>query len=288
MKHNLTLLLLMAATMILTACRSTDKAARHNATTTTTTGSTTTHTAALAVSEAKAIERQRLTQNALTAKVRATISLKGKELSAGGSLKMKRDAVIQLSLNAPLLGMEVFRLEFTPNDVLVVDRIHKEYVRAAYNEVGFLRQAALDFYSLQALFWNELFIPGERTPAGQEQRFSLSSHDGTATLTLADTPRLKYAFRTTDRHYIDRVTVSAHNAADRGRFCWTYANFTAVAGRSFPTTMKMSLTDTGHNMGLDLSLSRLGTDADWETQTKLSSKYTRRPVDEVLARIGNL
>lgn len=81
----------------------------------------------------------------------------GKQISCGGSLKMKRDDVIQLSLT--FLGFEVGRLEFTPKDGLVVDRIHKQYSRASYAEVDFLRQAGLDFYTLQSLFWSKSSPP---------------------------------------------------------------------------------------------------------------------------------
>ena len=42
-----------------------------------------------------------------------------------------------------------------------MDRINKQYLRASYEQVDFLRNSGLNFYSLQALFWNELFQPGQ-------------------------------------------------------------------------------------------------------------------------------
>ena len=38
--------------------------------------------------------------------------------------------------------------------------MHKQYVKATYNDLAFLKNNGLNFYSLQALFWNELFLPG--------------------------------------------------------------------------------------------------------------------------------
>ena len=69
------------------------------------------------------------TAQCVTAKINMDVDADGKQISCGGSLKMKRDDVIQLSLT--FLGFEVGRLEFTPKDVLVVDRIHKQYSRAS-------------------------------------------------------------------------------------------------------------------------------------------------------------
>ena len=73
---------------------------------------------------------------------------------------MKKDDVIRIRLVA--LGiMEVGRLEFTKDYVLIQDKFHKKYVQEDYNKVSFLKDNGLDFYALQALLWNQLYIPGK-------------------------------------------------------------------------------------------------------------------------------
>lgn len=80
------------------------------------------------------------------------------DLTLTGNLKMKRDDVIRLQLMA--FGfVEAGRLEFTKDYVLIMDRINKQYLKVPYNQLDFLRNSGLNFYSLQALFWNELFQP---------------------------------------------------------------------------------------------------------------------------------
>ena len=74
-----------------------------------------------------------------------------KDVTVPGSLHMRKDEVIRIQLFIPLLGTEVGRLEFTPDYVLVIDRLHKEYIKAGYSEVDFLQQQGITFYSLQAL-----------------------------------------------------------------------------------------------------------------------------------------
>lgn len=75
---------------------------------------------------------------------------------------MRKDEVIRLQLLIPLLRSEVGRIEFTKDYVLFIDRMHKQYVKANYTDVAFLKNNGINFYSLQALFWNQLFIPGEQ------------------------------------------------------------------------------------------------------------------------------
>ena len=51
--------------------------------------------------------------------------------------------------------MEAARLEFTPNEVLLIDRINRQYVKAKYEDVPFLKKHNLNFQSLQQRFWDE-------------------------------------------------------------------------------------------------------------------------------------
>ena len=136
MKHAY--LLLLAAVMLLTfsACRSTkglDRTKGHVSGTTVSGTSSTAHADANAVATAlvKEITAQPLAPSCLTAKVKVDLEGMGKSISVNGQLRMKRDDVVQLSLT--FLGMEVGRMEFTPQDVLIIDRMNKQYVRAAYS-----------------------------------------------------------------------------------------------------------------------------------------------------------
>ncbi len=79
---------------------------------------------------------------------------------------MRKDEVIRIQLFIPILGTEVGSLEFTPDYVLIIDRLHKEYIKADYTQVDFLKKQGINFYSLQALFWNQLLLPGQRVCEG--------------------------------------------------------------------------------------------------------------------------
>ena len=103
----------------------------------------------------------------ITSKIRFQVQIGNQDLSLTGNLKMKRDDVIRLQLMA--FGfVEAARLEFTKDYVLLMDRINKQYLRASYEQVDFLRNSGLNFYSLQALFWNELFQPGQAQRTSRE------------------------------------------------------------------------------------------------------------------------
>lgn len=240
-----------------------------------------------ALETTKRVANLKLTTSGLTAttKVRLT-GIGGKELSVNGKLQMLRNKVVRISLR--FLGMEVGLMEFTPSNVLVIDRMNKQYVRAAYTDVSFLRQASLDFYSLQALFWNELFLPGEhQLQAADLHRFSVSSETNQTVLQPTNTPRLTYRFFTDpSNETIHRLQVKSTNKADRGEFAFNYDSFERFSGRPFPTDLQMAVTGTGKkDITLSLNLSSLKATTDIEPSTTVSSKYTQRSVQEVLGKL---
>jgi hypothetical protein len=96
-----------------------------------------------------------------------------KKISVPASLHMRKDDVIRIQLFVPIIGTEVGRLEFTKDYVLIIDRLHKQYIKADYSKIDFLQNRGVGFYVLQALFWNQLFIPGTKK-VGEEQ---LSQYD---------------------------------------------------------------------------------------------------------------
>ena len=108
---------------------------------------------------------QQVTDNAqharfITSKIKFSVEVGNQQMTLTGNLKMKRDDVIRLQLMA--FGfVEAGRLEFTPEYVMIIDRINKQYLKVPYSHLDFLRNSNIDFYVLQSLFWNELFQPGK-------------------------------------------------------------------------------------------------------------------------------
>lgn len=98
---------------------------------------------------------------AVSGKVALTLNMEGqKDTKVSATLRLKRGESIQLYV-APLLGIEVARLEITPEGLLAVDRLNKRYVKVSFEELSRLANTELSFNVLQFLFLNELFLPGK-------------------------------------------------------------------------------------------------------------------------------
>lgn len=97
----------------------------------------------------------------VTGKVALNLDMgdKGKA-KVNATVRIRKGEVIQFSV-APLLGIEVARMEITPEGLLLIDRMNKRYVEVSYAMLSGLANMELSFGVLQSLFLNELFLPGK-------------------------------------------------------------------------------------------------------------------------------
>ena len=273
-RHIQHILFLLAGTLLLASCHSAKQA-----------GSGQTSTANESAYKQRVISNSQ-TAGAITAKIKAHASMGTQGVTLGGSLRMKRNDVIQLSLSFMGL-MEVGRLEFTRDNVLFIDRIHQRYARVSYSQIDFLSAADLDFYALQAIFWNEIFVPGSPDIAQVLSRFTLASSGDHTLLSLTSAPKLDYAFLTqTKTAQLTRTSVHSKNVSNADNLECIYGNFVKLGGKSFPTTLNVKF-NSRKPLSLDLTLSSLNNASDWTTRTSVSSKYKEMDANKLLENIMN-
>ena len=221
----------------------------------------------------------------ITSKVKFTMKVGTQEMTLTGNLKMKRDDVIRLQLMA--FGfVEAGRLEFTSEYILVMDRINKLYMMVPYAELAFLRASGLNFYSLQALFWNELFLPGESKVTDEGlKNFETIPVDNDFVIRL-DKDQMSYSWLAEQ----DQALIKMANVLHKDRFDgntqlnWNYSDFENVGKKQFPTRIHVTLTSPKKEVSLGIKLNYIGHESDWESRTVIPGKYKKVTVDEILRR----
>lgn len=220
----------------------------------------------------------------IVAKTEVNLQMGQKEVSLNGTLRMKRDDVVQLSLT--FFGIEMARLEFTPEYVLIIDRSNKRFLRADYKDVGFLAQTGVDFYTLQALFWNELFVPGEKNAAQQPDVFLSRTVGPETVLLLSHLPYLNYEFRTqSDLCQLTQTTVSPKSGSHS--VSCHYANFQPLEQNHFPRQIRFTFSGDQH-FGLTLNFARVNCGDTFNTRTEVSSRYKAFSAEEFFGMLSKL
>ena len=225
--------------------------------------------------------------DALTAKMALAIDMKNKGVTkVNGTLRIKKGEVIQLSI-APLLGIEVARAEISPDGVLVIDRMNKRYVEVSFAEVKALANADLDFHTLQALFLNELFLPGKDDLTSRDaSSFRVAVEPDGVALDVKKAKRFSYQFLTqASDALLKESCIGLKDTPYRLR--WEYAAFRPLGAKSFPTEMQVSFEGAKKPVKAVFALSRLSTNADWETRTEVSKRYEKVELEDILKLLLN-
>ena len=226
-----------------------------------------------------------LKDGTVTSKLNLDLVVGGKSLSVGGSCNLKRDEVIQLSLVA--MGfMEVGRLEFTPQYMMMVNRFQREYVKVEYADVPYLQQAGVDFYTLQALFWSDVFVPGKKGQ-WEEGDFSIEKNQESTILTSGDEALLQCQFVVDVLTGLIRNTsIAVVGQSSLPRLNWTYQHFANVEQRSFPDKMQLTVTGAGKDLKAVFALGNLKWNAkEVELTPEPGGRYKRVSPDMILKQL---
>ena len=234
---------------------------------------------------------QQVTDNAqharfITSKIKFSVEVGNQQMTLTGNLKMKRDDVIRLQLMA--FGfVEAGRLEFTPEYVMIIDRINKQYLKVPYSHLDFLRNSNIDFYVLQSLFWNELFQPGKARLADSHlNTFSAEAGADDDVVIAMEDGKLSYrwlADRTAAQVKMANIKYSDKYRGDY-QLNWDYEDFQRHTSKLFPMTHKVTFNTPKKDIKFDMILNYMGSEDNWETRTTLSGKYRQVEVDEILRR----
>lgn len=234
------------------------------------------------------INAQRFASPTLSSRITLTLFSGDKQTAVGGTLKMRRDEMIQMSLTA--MGLfEVGRLEFTPQSLTIIDRMNHRYVQVPYADVPTLQQAGISFYTFQSLFWNELFLFGLEGTQPSASQFSHQREGNQATLTNADNALMQLTFLADAAStVVTQTRIASQQSSFSPALQMDYQNFQRVEERDFPTSMTLQITGTDRTLKSSITLSNIKTSDEPIQPTDISKRYTKISLQEVLKVLTNL
>ena len=237
------------------------------------------------------VANQKVSTQNIVGKMSLNVQMGSKDITVPGSLHMRYGEVIRIQAFIPLLGSEVGRIEFTPDYVLVIDRMHKEYIKEDYNKVDFLKNNGLNFYSLQALFWNQLFVPGTKSISEANlMDFGVTEAGNRKNITLKK-GNLNIVWNADNANGRISTAKATYSSLTQGKSSlnWTYSNFKAVAGKMFPAYQKFTFATTAiknqSNISLTIDMDGVKTDSKWEAKSEISKRYKKIEATDVFGKL---
>ena len=213
----------------------------------------------------------------LTAKTAIAINYDEQTFNVKGRLRMRRGEVVQMSITA--LGVvEVALIEFTPEGAYLIDRVNKRYAKIDYSS-GILNTVGFNFETVQALFWNRIFLPGKEESKTKPDNFTVSLSGSQLCIEPARPYLLKCQFYTdSECKQLQLTQLGINDYA----VTWRYDMFGKAAPDGFPTVMDISVDTDSDTAGAHIALNSIScTDTDWTAGTNLS-RYTKIELEAFL------
>ena len=102
---------------------------------------------------------------------RTTLTIDEEIISANCTMQVVRDSMLVISV-MPMLGIEVYRIEATPDELIAINKLNHQYLRTDYQQVNRYVTPPLRWEDLQQIASNELpggpfvgYAIGEKTIA---------------------------------------------------------------------------------------------------------------------------
>ncbi|MBQ9591405.1 MAG: DUF4292 domain-containing protein [Paludibacteraceae bacterium] len=197
----------------------------------------------------------------------------GQQMQVNASIKMIRDSIIQISLR--VLGIEGARVDITPRRVTVYNKIYGRYVDKNMDDLAKYLGLDLDFYDLQALLGNQLFLAGDTadTNADVVRKSSIDEHkDGYDLMIDENESGFTHAFFLDKKKRLTETRV-AHKIAT---LSCTYDKFESFKGGvTFPTVINATLKERKNTEVAIITIKRAEFNKTVTINQTNKSKYTR-------------
>ena len=206
--------------------------------------------------------------------------MENKTLSSRVDLKIVRDSAIMLSIQ-PFFGIEMFKVVFLPEQIILIDRMNKRFLSENYTELLEKLPSGLNFYNIQDLFCNRIFVPGENALSEKNFKDFHFKEDGELVQLVNEHPFISYIF-ITDRN---AKLLSSSILFNEGEYAleWNYRKFRQFDTLFYPSEMDANLSNDKKDLGgLTINLSRIQTDIPVDIHTTLSSRYKRVTLSQIL------
>lgn len=221
-----------------------------------------------------------------SSKLNMTISTGTKTLSSKGSLRIVNNEAILLSVQ-PLFGIEMFRLYVEPEHIIILDRMNKRYVKESFEDIKGKNPVGFNFYTLQSLFTNNLFIPEKSSVSLKDYKtFRYSEGENYYILAARDKKsNIDYTFSINGN---DQITLTELNMpANQYSLQWNYDQFTLMNNLFFPYEMKIVASTQKRNLNTNISLSSISLNESLSLDTSIPDSYTKVELKDVLKMLAD-
>ncbi len=183
------------------------------------------------------LRRNRIDYKTFSAKIKVEYEdAKGKQPDVNAFVRMKKDSIIWISINATFLSIEAFRILITKNKVIILNKLQKQVEEHPFSFIEDIAKIPLDFSTLQDIIvGNPIYVGDKVIGYKQTENRILLSTVGKYfknLLTLSSTNNL------VERSKLDDLDISLNRTGDL-----TYNDYENKSGFNFATKREITVAE---------------------------------------------
>ncbi|NDW10428.1 DUF4292 domain-containing protein [Dysgonomonas sp. 520] len=194
-----------------------------------------------------------------------------------GVVKIVKDEAMQISFR--MFGIEGFRMTATPDSIYIIDRMNKNY--AVENISALQKSLNFNYYNLQALLTNSIFIPGKKEVEKSDFNKFKVNMSSDMYMASVDDKNMKYNFAIDAN---DRVASTLiFRQEDKQAIQWSYRNFVVDNKYVYPTEMQTQVEFNDRRFDVGITYGSLDFDkSSLDIDFSMPGKYTRISIKELM------
>lgn len=211
-------------------------------------------------------------------KMSMAFNMGNRKINVSASCKLVKDSAMHISIQ-PFMGIELFKVELTPTNMRVFDKMNGRYFDTDY---GFFSQrfgVDVDYYSLQSLLFGQFFCIGNKNI--MIDKCVLNQNNNPRTIDF-ETEKMKQTTEITAQNVIQMVLLIAKDS--KYQLSTNYSNYVIEKGVNFPETIVLNATNQKTEASCEFSVLRV----DFNTPLKLvasdTDRYSRGDIEQLLKK----
>ncbi len=235
----------------------------------------------------------------LSIKFDVNIKFDDVDRSIGGTLRIRKDSLIWISLT-PVLGIELARIQLTPDSIMFINKLKNEYFVKSYDYFDNKFQTDLSFKDLQAIFTDEMFLYSETDEENNERLNANNKEEKFYRKTfISTTDSNLYVLQTHRQHKINKhikrnktagfivenigVTpdifkisnISVNDYGEKRTLKIQYSDYIDVNTKVMPSVIKMQIQTPQKQMNAEIKYNKITVNSDISFSFNISDKYKR-------------
>lgn len=224
-------------------------------------------------------------------KFSANYSVDGVSKNFKGSIKIKKDSIIWISIDAPVGGIEVVRLLITHDSVKMIDRLKKRFFVDDFSFFSEKLNVELDFNAIQSILTNSVF----RVTNEEKEKAFVRDFDGriidnkyvfiSEKAKKIDRKLKKEKLNKLDRFNYQRIDIdpslmritdmTVKEFDDSRNIGIKYRDFSNFENRKFPQRMSFEVQDPKHLLSCSIKFTKITFEEELKFSFSIADKYER-------------